>query len=214
MEGEAPLWRFLFVLRALEIGVGFEFGGLRQFERLGGLPAAARGEHPHHALACGAALVEPDADADVTIALALERAVGGNLAQRAALEIGQFEILEHDLDQFVERDVGLVVIDAGTIAGLALTTLAVLADFAHHLAGPWGALAGAGCVLAIDEAVFLDAAQGDLDDAVAVFADDRFLGDDVCYIFADRLANFLAMARAIASRAIGMFGVGAAIFAK
>ena len=60
--------------------------------------AMACGENPHHALARGAALVEPNADADVTIAFAFEGTVGGNLAQRAALEVGQFEILEHDLD--------------------------------------------------------------------------------------------------------------------
>ena len=177
----------------------------------------ARGENPHHALARGAALVEPDTDADVAIALAFEGAVGGNLAQRAALEVGQFEILEHDLDQFVERDVGLVVIDAGAVAGLAVAlALAVLAGLAHDLAGARVALAlaRAGRVLAVYEAVLLDAAERNLDHAVAVFADDRFFGDDVRDIFADRLADLLAMARAIAGRAVGVLRVGAAVFAK
>jgi len=101
------------------------------------------------------------------------------------------------------------------VAGLAVA-LAVLAGLAHDLAGTRVALAlaGAGSVFAVDEAVLLDAAQRDLDDAVAVFADDRFFGDDVRDIFADRLADFLAMARAISGRAVGMLRVGAAVFAK
>ena len=137
----------------------------------------------------------------------------GICAQRAALEVGQLEILEHDLDQFVERDVGLVVVDAGPVAGLAVAfALAVLAGLADDLAGARVAvaLAGAGRVVAVDEAVLLDAAERDLDHAVAVFADDRFFGDDVRDIFADRFADFLAMARAIAGRAVGVFRVGAA----
>ena len=80
----------------------------------------ARGEHPHDALPRGAPLVQPDADADLAIALALEGALGGHLAQRAALDVGQFEILEHDLDQLLQRNVGLVVVHAGPVAGLVL----------------------------------------------------------------------------------------------
>ena len=74
--------------------------------------------------------------------------------------------------------------------------------------------AGAGRILAVDEAVFLDPAQRDLDDAVLVFADDRFFGDDVGDIFANRFANFLAMAQAVAGRAIGALGIGDPVFAK
>src|SRR5207244_5555140 len=95
--------------------------------------------------------VEPDSDADVAIALAFESTVGRNLAQRAALEIGQFEILEHDLDQFVERDIGLVVIDTGAVAGLPVAlALAVLAGLAHDLTGARVALALAGPRLLLD----------------------------------------------------------------
>ena len=43
-----------------------------------------------------------------------------DLAQRLALEVGQLEVLEHDVDELLERDVGLVVVDAGLVAGLVL----------------------------------------------------------------------------------------------
>ena len=147
----------------------------------------------------------------------LKERIGWNLAQSAAFQVGQFEILEHDLDQFIQRDVGLVIIDSGAVAGLAVAfALAVLAGLAHDLAGAGVALAlaGAGRVVAIDKTVFLDPAEWNLDHAIAVFADDRFFRDDVGDIFADRLADFLAMTRAIACRAVGVFRVGAAVFAK
>src|SRR2546428_11347490 len=93
-----------------------------------------RCQHSLHALARGAPLVEPNPDANVAIALALGEAIGRDLAQRAPLEVGQLEILEHDLDQLVERDVGLVIVDARTIAGLAVALpLAILAGLADHL---------------------------------------------------------------------------------
>ena len=63
-------------------------------------------------------LVEPDADPDLTVAATLGRTRGFELAQRLAFEVGQVEVLEHDVDQVLEGDVGLVVVDAGTVAGL------------------------------------------------------------------------------------------------
>src|SRR5208337_2616718 len=122
---------------------------------------------------------------------------------------------EHDLDQFLKGDVGLVVIDAGAVAGLLVAFAGtVLAGFAHDLVGARVAVAlrGAGSVVAEDEAVFLDSAQRNLDHAVFVFADDRFFGDDVGDIFADGFADFLAMAQAVAGRAVGAFGVGDPVF--
>ena len=84
----------------------------------------------------GAALVEADAHANGAVALALGEALRGDLAQRLAFEVRQFQILEHDLDQFLEGDVGLVVVDAGAVAGLAVAlALAVLAGLADDLAG-------------------------------------------------------------------------------
>ncbi len=52
---------------------------------------------------------------------------GLDLAQRLALEVGQLEVLEHDVDQLFERDVGLVVVDAGLVAGLVLAAVALAA---------------------------------------------------------------------------------------
>ena len=63
-------------------------------------------------------------------------------------------------------------------------------------------LANARRVLAIDEAIFFDAANGNFNDAVLVFADDGFLGDDVCNIIADRFADLLSMAQPVAGAAI------------
>ena len=180
------------------------------------MPLVGR-EHAHHALLGGAPLVEPDADADLAVAFAPRRVVGLDFAQRAPLEVGQFEILEHDLDQFLERDVGLVVIDAGAVAGVLVALAgAVFAGLADDLAGARVAVAlrRAGRVVAENKAVFLDPAQRNLDHAVFVFADDRFFGDDVGDILADRFANFLPMPQPVASRAVGALGVGDPVFAE
>ena len=32
--------------------------------------------------------------------------------------IGQLQIFEHQIDQFIQADIGLVVVDAGPVAGL------------------------------------------------------------------------------------------------
>src|ERR1019366_3584074 len=206
-----------FIERAFNIGIEFAVG-LRSFQRARHRVVALVGrEHAHHALLGGAPLVQPDADADLAVAFAPRRVIGLDFAQRAALEVGQFEILEHDLDQFLERDVGLVVIDAGPVAGVFVAFAGtVLAGFAEDLPGPRVAVAlrRTGSVVAVNEAVFLDSAQRNLDHAIFVFADDRFFGDDVGDIFADRFANFLAMAQPVAGRAIGAFGVGDPVFAE
>src|SRR5216683_2991524 len=156
---------------------------LRRGERARGRIIALVGrQHAHYALLGGAALVEPDADADLAVAFAARRIVGLDFAQRAAFEVRQFEVLEHDLDQFLEGDVGLVVIDAGAIAGLLVAFAgAVLAGLADHLAGAGVAVAlrGARRIVAVDEAIFLDSAERNLDHAVFIFADDRFFGNYV-----------------------------------
>ncbi len=111
----------------------------------------------------------------MAIPLALGGAVRWNFAKGAPFEVGQFEILEHDIDEFLERDVGFVIIDPGAIAGPAISfTLAFLAGLANHLSGPRLAiaLAYARGIVAVYEAVFLDPAQGNLDYLIFVFADD------------------------------------------
>src|SRR5262249_6131473 len=92
----------------------------------------------HHALdprAHRTALVEALAEAVLAIAVALGRTLGRNLAQLLAFEIGELEILEHQIDELVEPDVGLVIIDAGPIAGAVRTPLALPLLPADDLAG-------------------------------------------------------------------------------
>ncbi len=124
----------------------------------------------------------------MAVTLALARLVGGNLAQSPPFQVRQLEILEHDLDQLLERDVGFVIVDAGAITRLPFAlALAFLAGLAYHLAGPRLAvtLPYSGRVLTVDKAVFLDPAERNLDYLVFVFADDRLFGNDVGDIFAD-----------------------------
>ena len=88
-----------FVEGAVDVGICPVFAvSLRFLQRAGRRVAALGREHAHHALLGGAPLVEPDADADLAVAFAPRRILGLNFAQRAALEVGQLEILEHDLD--------------------------------------------------------------------------------------------------------------------
>jgi hypothetical protein len=208
-----------FVEGAFNVGVGADFVvGLRFFQRARDSVVTLVGrEHAHHALLGGASLVEPDTDADLAVTFAPRRVVGLNFAERTPLEVGKFEILEHDLDQLLEGNVGLVVIDAGPVAGLLVAfALAVLAGFADDLPGARIAIAlrRAGRIVAEDEAVFLDPAQRNLDYAVLVFADDRFFGDDVGDILANRFAHLLPMPQAVTGRAIRALGVGNAVFAE
>ena len=93
---------------------------------------------------------------------------------------------------------------------------AVLAGLADDLAGARIAVAlgSAGRIIAEDETVLLDSAQRNLDDAVFVFADDRFFGDDVGDIFANRFANFLPMPQPVAGGTIRPLSVGDPVFAE
>jgi hypothetical protein len=54
--------------------------------------------------------------------------------------------------------------------------------------------ADAGRVLTVDETVFLYAANRDFNDAISIFADDRFLGDDIGNVVAYGFTDFLPMA--------------------
>jgi len=112
-----------------------------------------------HALARGSPFVQADTDADVAITLAFGGAVGWDFAQRTPFEVGQLQVLEHDINQFLERDVGFVIIDSRTVACAAVTfVLTFLAGLADDLARPRFAIAlpDTGAILAIYEAVFLD----------------------------------------------------------
>ena len=61
--------------------------------------------------------VQMDPDPGAPVALALGDPLGHHLAQDLPLHVRQLEVLEHDLDQLFEGDVGLVVVDPGLIAG-------------------------------------------------------------------------------------------------
>ena len=169
----------------------------------------------HHALdprPHRAALVEALANADLAVALALGGALGGDLAQALAFEVGELEVLEHQVDELVEADVGLVVVDARAVAGAVRLALAVALLAADHLARLRlaVALADARGGVAVDEAILLDAADRDLDDAIAILPDDRLLGDDVGDVLADRLAHLVAVPGAVAGGAVAALGVGGA----
>jgi hypothetical protein len=76
------------------------------------------------------------------------------------------------------------------------------------------ALSYPGRILAIDETVLFDAANRHLDDAFAVLPDDRFFGDDVGDILADRLANLLAMSKSVTGSAVAALCIGRAEWAE
>jgi hypothetical protein len=111
-----------------------------------------------------------------------------------SFQIGQFEILKHDINEFFHGHIGLVIVHSWSVAGLPVP--AGFLTFADHLTGLGlvaGPLAYARDVLTVDEAVFSDSTDGNLDKTIAVLSDDRFFGDDVCYIFANGFANLVAM---------------------
>src|SRR5262249_24099724 len=121
------------------------------------------------ALPGGAPLVEADAGGGPAVAPSLGQPEGPDLAPGPAPGGGQLEVLEHDVDQLLERDVGLVVVGARLVAGLVLAGAlgAGLADYLAAL-GVAVTLADARRVVAVDEAILADPADRHLDDAIAV----------------------------------------------
>ena len=159
--------------------------------------------------------VQTHADAFAAEPFLTELALDLDLAQPFSLDVGQLQIFEHQIDQFVQTDIGFVVVDAGPVAGL-LAAFAVF-TLTYYIAGlglAVAALADAGSVLAVDEAVLFDAANGHFDDSIVVFADDRLFGDDVGNVVADRFAHFLPVAQTIAGAAVAALGGGRIVRAK
>ena len=72
-----------------------------------------------------ALFVQTHANAFAAEPLLTELALDLDLAQPFALDVRQLQILEHEVDQLIQADLGLVVVDAGPIAGL-LAAFAVL----------------------------------------------------------------------------------------
>src|SRR5439155_2596135 len=103
-----------------------------------------------------------------------------------------------------QGDVGLVVVHPGLVAGFLLALAALTLRFAQHLTGLGVpvALADAGRILAVDEAVLFHAADRDLDDLISGLADDGFLGNEVGDVIANRLAHLLAVALTVTGAAV------------
>src|SRR6185295_10759107 len=136
-------------------------------------------------------------------AFLLEQSLDFDLAQPLAFEIGQLQVLEHQVDQFIQTDISLVIIDPRFVAGL-LAAFAVLA-LADDVAGfglAVAALTDAGGVVTVDEAIFFYSANRHFDYPILIFTDDRFLGDDIGDVVANRFANFLLVAQPVAGSAI------------
>jgi hypothetical protein len=75
-------------------------------------------------------------------------------------------------------------------------------------------LTDSGNVLTVNEAVFLDSSDRHLDDAIIILTYDRFFGDDVGYVIADRLANFLAVTKPVTGAAVAALPRGGMIGTK
>src|SRR3990172_5390409 len=172
------------------------------FFSLGGLPALDPG-------AGCAPLVEADPDPFFPVALTFVLLLDFDFPQVFPLQIGQLEILEHDLDEFFQGDIGLIIIPPGLIPGAAvLPSLFAFADDLTGLCLLAAALPDTGHVLPVDKAVLFHSTDGDFDDAVTVLADDRLLGDDVRDILPDSFVDLLAVAQAISRAAVAPLGGG------
>ena len=98
-----------------------------------------------------------------------------------------------------------------------LVPLSAVFAFANRLAGlhfPIAALSDAWHILAIDKAILPYAADRHLNDAILIFSDDGFFGNDVGDIVADGFADFLTMTQAVTRAAVAALPGGRVIFAK
>ncbi len=73
----------------------------------------------------GTFAIEMHTNAGLAVTLALTRPLSEGLLEDLPLHIGEFQILEHDVDQLVDRDLRLVDILTRMIAGRPLTLLAL-----------------------------------------------------------------------------------------
>ena len=163
----------------------------------------------------GAFFVQAHPDAFFPIALLAELPFDFHLTQLFAVEIGELEVFEHQFDQLIETDFGFVVVDAGLVAGLlTLGAFFALTDGLAGLHVAVAALSHPGRIFAVDKTVLFDAPNRHFNDPIAVLADDRFFGDDVGDVVADRFADFLPMAQAVAGAAVAALAGGRMVGAK
>ena len=128
--------------------------------------------------------------------------------QLLALLIRQLQVLKHNLNQFIQGDLGLVVVGAGRVTCLLRTRVGirVAADHLSRL-GLTFSLAYLGMICPEAEAVLFDPPYRYLDDPIATLADNRLLGDDVGDVLADRLANLETVTGAVSGAAIAALSV-------
>ena len=111
------------------------------------------------------------------MSLSLASVLRDNLLERLSLKLGKLQIIEHDSDKFFEGDVGLKGVNARLIAALAALALAILIPLLNHIARLLlpVTLRDTRRVLTVDEAIFLNGTDWDLDYLVAVTTDNRLL---------------------------------------
>jgi hypothetical protein len=129
-----------------------------------------------------------------------------DLPQVLPVHVRKLQVLKHDLNELIQGNVGLIIVDTGLVSGLLVTILASLPG--NHLAGLYivTPLADTGHIFTVDEAVFFNSTNRDLNDSVAVLADDGLFRDDIGNVLADCLAHLLAMAQAVPCATIAPLG--------
>lgn len=152
-------------------------------------PPSLNGLGAPQLLADSATSIKSDSQADSPVSFSLALAKGLDRVHVLSFEVRQIEVLEHDVDQFVERNICLVVVDPGLltgVAGLSTPGFGLLPDDITALDIIAGAFSDLVRVVTVDETVLLESANGDLDDSITGASDDRFFRDDVRDVVADR----------------------------
>jgi hypothetical protein len=141
------------------------------------LSASAHRHPPSRAISGRRAFIESWAYARSSVSLSLASVLRDNLLERLSLKLGKLQIVEHDSDKFFEGDVGLKGVNARLIAALAALTLSILIPLLNHIARLLlpVTLRDTWRVLTVDEAIFLNGTDWNLDYLVAVTTDNRLL---------------------------------------
>ncbi|MNM70908.1 hypothetical protein D3C81_825530 [compost metagenome] len=113
------------------------------------------------------------------------------------LDVGQFHLIEQHILQLFDADLGLHVIIARLIAGLAafpafsVVLGTVLAKHIPYFAASVTLADMLMFLVVMDKAVLFQIAEGNLNDLLAVRHNDIFFGDEVRQILLDDLPHFL-----------------------
>ena len=122
-----------------------------------------------------------------------------------ALQVGKPEVLQHHPDQLFDLDLGLEIIHPRRVAGLSGRSVrgGLAADGVAFFPLPLADAETPRAAPAVDELVALEAADGHLYDLPLFSGDDGLFADDVGYVSADRVADFLPMAGRVLHPALG-----------